>query len=174
MSLNVGMMVSALRRMTVKELQRKYAEVHGEPTRSHHKDQLIRRIAWRMQALAEGDLPERSHHIRERAREIANDADLRTRAPAPAPGTSTATKATGRATTAHIDVPADARLPMPGALLTRQYRGRTIQVRVLRNGFDHEGTVYRSLSAVAQAITGAHWNGYLFFGLKLPSKDMRR
>ena len=172
MSLNVGRMVSALRRMTVKELQRKYAEVHGEPSRSHHKDQLIRRIAWRMQALAEGDLPERSRHIRERASEIANDADLRTRGPAP--GTSTATKATGRATTTQVDVPADARLPMPGALLTRQYRGRTIQVRVLQNGFDYEGTVYRSLSAVARAITGAHWNGYLFFGLKLPSKDMRR
>ena len=172
MSLNIGRLVSALRCMTVPELQQRYAEVHGEPTRSHHKDQLIRRIAWRMQALAEGDLPERSRHIRERASEIANDADLRTRGPAP--GTSTATKATGRATTTQVDVPADARLPMPGALLTRQYRGRTIQVRVLQNGFDYEGTVYRSLSAVARAITGAHWNGYLFFGLKLPSKDMRR
>jgi hypothetical protein len=172
MSLNVGMLVSQLRGITVPELRCKYAELFGEEARSHHKSHLIRRIAWRMQALAEGDLPERSRHIRERASEIANDADLRTRAPAP--GTSTATKATSRATTTHIDVPADARLPMPGALLTRQYRGRTIHVRVLRNGFDHEGTVYRSLSAVARAITGAHWNGYLFFGLKLPSKEVRQ
>ncbi len=172
MSLNVGRMVSALRSMTVPELQQKYAAVHGEPTGSHHKDQLIRRIAWRMQALAEGDLPERLRHIRERASEIANDADLRTRGPAP--GTSTATKASGRATTTHIDVPTDARLPMPGTLLTREYRGRIIQVRVLPNGFDYECQVYRSLSAVATAVTGAHWNGFLFFGLQSPRKDSKR
>jgi hypothetical protein len=39
---------------------------------------------------------------------------------------------------------------------------------VLPNGFDYEGTIYRSLSAVAHAVTGAHWNGYLFFGLTPP------
>ncbi len=78
MGLNVGQLVSELRRMTVKELRRKYAEVHGEQTRSYHKEYLIRRIAWRTQALAEGGLPERA---RRRALEIADDADLRMRAP---------------------------------------------------------------------------------------------
>ena len=58
--LNVGQMVSELRRMTVSELRRKYANVFGEQTRSHHKDYLIRRIAWRMQANAEGGIPERT------------------------------------------------------------------------------------------------------------------
>jgi len=58
------------------------------------------------------------------------------------------------------------RLPMPGAMLTRQYRGQTIQVMVLPNGFEYEGQIYRSLSAVAKAVTGSHWNGYGFFGLK--------
>ena len=67
-----------------------------------------------------------------------------------------------------VEVQTDDRLPMPGALLTRDYRGRTIRVRVLPKGFDYEGTVYRSLSAVAQAVTGAHWNGYLFFGIQAP------
>lgn len=43
MALNVGQMVSELRRMTVTELRRKYAEVFGEQTRSYHKDYLIRR-----------------------------------------------------------------------------------------------------------------------------------
>ena len=50
-------------------------------------------------------------------------------------------------------------------VLTRRYKGRTILVRVLPNGFDYEGEIYRSLSAVAKAITGSHWNGRLFFGL---------
>lgn len=165
--LNVGQKVSELRRMTVGELRREYAEVFGEQTRSFHKEFLVRRIAWRVQANAEGGLPERA---RRRALEIADDADLRTRAPGPArPSIAVpASGPAGRVVTKRVEVPADARLPMPGALLTREYRGRTIRVRVLPNGFDYEGTVYRSLSAVALAVTGAHWNGYLFFGIHAP------
>ena len=55
---------------------------------------------------------------------------------------------------------------MPGTVLTRTYRDRVIQVTVLPKGFEWEGQMYRSLSAVAKAVTGAHWNGHLFFGLK--------
>jgi len=169
MGLNVGKMTSDLRRMTVTELRRKYAEVHGEQTRSYHKEYLIRRIAWRMQAVEEGDLAERTRRIRERALDIANDADLRMRAPAP--GMSTATKPTVHRVEKQLDVPIDDRLPMPGALLTRKYKGRTSEVRVLPNGFDYEGTIYRSLSAVARAVTGAHWNGYRFFGIHEPKQE---
>ncbi len=168
MGLNVGTMVSELRRMTVPELRRKYAEVHGEETRSRHREHLIRRIAWRAQANEEGDLPERA---RRRALEIASDADLRTRAPALNGAAAAQSPAgSGRTVTKPIEVPTDPRLPMPGTLLMREYKGRTIHVRVLPSGFDYEGTVYRSLSAVARAVTGAHWNGYLFFGLQPPAK----
>lgn len=161
--LNVGQKVSELRRMTVGELRREYAEVFGEVTRSYHKEFLVRRIAWRIQANAEGGLPDRA---RKRALEIADDADLRTRAPGGAEPVKAASPATsGRVVTKRAEALAGARLPMPGAQLTREYRGRTIRVRVLPNGFDYEGTIYRSLSAVAQAVTGAHWNGYLFFGI---------
>ncbi|NLW88007.1 MAG: DUF2924 domain-containing protein, partial [Planctomycetes bacterium] len=41
-----------------------------------------------------------------------------------------------------------------------------IVVRVLPHGFEYEGEVYRTLSAVARAVTGTHWNGYHFFNLK--------
>ncbi|MBY0309129.1 MAG: DUF2924 domain-containing protein [Phycisphaerales bacterium] len=61
-------MVSELRRMTVGELRREYAEVFGEQTRSFHKEFLVRRIAWRIQANAEGGLPDRA---RRRAHENA-------------------------------------------------------------------------------------------------------
>ena len=64
--------------MTVTQLRQKYVEVFGEETRSNNKQFLFRRIAWRIQALAEGGLSERA---RRRALEIANDADLRIRAP---------------------------------------------------------------------------------------------
>ena len=172
MGMNVGQTVSELRRMTVTELRRKYADVFGEQTRSYHKDFLVRRIAWRMQANEEGGLPERA---RLRALEIANDADLRTRAPGPATPPTLARLATtvGAGVKRRIEVPTDERLPMPGALLTRQYKGRSVRVRVLPSGFDYEGTVYRSLSAIAEIVTGSHWNGYLFFGLKPPTPEKK-
>jgi len=64
----------------------------------------------------------------------------------------------------------DARLPMPGSVLRRNYQGREILVRVLEGGFEFEGRRYRSLSAIAKAVTGAHWNGMLFFGLVVQEK----
>ncbi len=57
------------------------------------------------------------------------------------------------------------RLPKPGDILSRVYKGRQITVRVLESGFEYEGRRFRSLSAIAKAVTGAHWNGLLFFGI---------
>ena len=159
MDLNVAKEVAAMKRMTVNELRAKYADVFGEPTKARHKEWLERRIAWRMQALAEGDLTERA---RQRAEELANDADLRTTAPkapkvAAGPAECTATTA--------LRVAPDRRLPMPGQEIARDYKGQKLIVRVLPHGFELEGEVYKSLSAVAKKITGTHCNGYLFFRL---------
>ncbi len=162
MNLNVEKEVAALRRMTVNELRAKYADVFGEKTNARHKEWLVRRVIWRMQALAEGDISERA---RQRAAELANDADLRTtipKVPKPIVAPADCTKTTV------LCVAPDDRLPMPGTILTRQYRGQTLQVHVLPDGFDFEGEVYKSLSAVAKAITGTHCNGYLFFRLNGP------
>ena len=54
---------------------------------------------------------------------------------------------------------------IPGTVLTRTYRGTHVAVTVLADGFEYAGQTYRSLSAIAKAVTGSHWNGYLFFGL---------
>jgi hypothetical protein len=59
----------------------------------------------------------------------------------------------------------DIRLPKPGDVLRRCYKGRAITIRVLGSGFEYEGRRFRSLSAIAKAVTGAHWNGLLFFGI---------
>ena len=159
MDLNVGKELAALRRMTVNELRAKYADVFDEVTNARHKEWLTRRIIWRMQALAEGDISERA---RQRAAELANDADLRTTAPkAPKPAVApTGPTATG----AVCDAP-DRRLPTVGQEIYREYKGRMLVVQVLENGFNFEGDVYKSLSAVAKKITGTHCNGYYFFGL---------
>lgn len=157
MTMNVGRQIAELRRMTVTQLRQKHVEAFGEPTRSGHKDYLVKRIAWRLQAQEAGDLSERA---RRRAEELANDADLRTTAP------KVKADQVAITTTASVAFGHDARLPMPGAILRRPYKGREIVVRVLPRGFEYEGEVYRTLSAVARAVTGTHWNGYHFFNLK--------
>lgn len=70
--------VLALGRLTVPELKQRYAEVFGEPTRTNHKQYLVKRIVWRMQALREGGLSERA---RRRALELADDAEIHLTAP---------------------------------------------------------------------------------------------
>src|SRR5665213_1527784 len=165
----VLMEVEKLRRATLAGLREKYREVFQEQTRSRHREHLFRRIAWRLQALAEGDLSERA---RGRAREIARDADLRTVAPADfftVSGESVRTTQANRNRRQQ-----DSRLPLPGALLTRQWKGRTLLVEVLKDGFRYENQHYSSLSAIAVAITGTRWNGLAFFGLTRPAGGERK
>jgi hypothetical protein len=150
--------LAAIQRLSCPALRARYAEVFGEEARTKNKVWLLKRIAWRIQALAEGDLSERA---RQRAAELANDADLRTTLPK-----AKATEpAPARTVTQPAPAPSDERLPPAGTILTRAYKGRTLQVKMLANGFEHEGEVYASLSAVAKAITGSHCNGFLFFHL---------
>jgi hypothetical protein len=56
-------------------------------------------------------------------------------------------------------------VPKKGTTLVRQWRGHTHTVLVCEDGFDYEGQRYRSLSVLAERITGAHWSGPRFFGL---------
>jgi hypothetical protein len=120
-----------------------------------------------LQALREGDLSERA---RRRAMELANDADLRLNPPR---GAAPVRSIQDVIVTGPIRVAADDRLPTPGALLKREYKGRAVQVRVLPDGFEYDGEVYRSLTAVARKVTGSHWNGYHFFGLQAPARKER-
>ena len=102
--MDIDSLIAEFSRMTVGQLRQRYLDVFGEPTRSGHKQHLIRRIAWRLQALAEGDLSERA---RRRAVELANDADLRIGAP---PSSKTVANGENVVTPFHVDP--DERLPM--------------------------------------------------------------
>jgi hypothetical protein len=159
MSVNVAKEVGALRKMTMRELRQRYNELFDTTSTCNNKAWLLKRIIWRLQANAEGDLSERA---RRRAAELANDADLRLSPPkpkcAPRPVNSTPT----------VFVPPgphDA-LPPPGTQIVREYKGDTLRVTVLPDGFEFEGERYKSLSAVAKAITGQHVNGRAFFGIR--------
>ena len=156
--------LAALKRLSVSQLQARHAELFGETTTARHKTWLIRRLAWRLQALAEGDLSERA---RQRAAELARDADLRLQPPQGT--TATALHGGGQLPVGRGSL--NHRLPPPGTTLSRLYKGQILQVQVLEQGFAFNGQVYRSLSAVAKAITGAHYNGYLFF--RLNQRDPR-
>lgn len=153
--------IQQLSRMTVRQLREKYVEVFGEETRAFHKEFLRKRIAWRIQALAEGDLSERA---RRRAAELANDADLRIRTPRK-PVETGMIQEKARTTISRISSGRDPRLPMPGTILAREYQGRDIVVKVLDNDFEFENRRYKSLSAIAREVTGTKWNGFLFFGI---------
>jgi hypothetical protein len=161
---NVATEIAALPRLRVSELRARFAAVCGELTPSHNKVWLIKRIAWRLQALAEGDLTERA---RQRAAALIADADLRLSAPR-ADDTQVNTVPKQSPT---LRLQADDRLPRPGTILSRRYKGRTLQVEVLEHGFAFDGQVYRSLSAVAKAATGSHCSGHFFFGLTRKGTD---
>lgn len=164
MAIDVAAALKTLHKTPVPQLRERYAEVFGEPTRSNNKQFLIKRIIWRMQALDEGDLTERA---KRRAAELARDADIRVRPPVMPLGDDESNETVE----VPFRVPTDQRLPMPGTLLNRKYKGATVQVRVLRQGFEFDGEIYRSLSAVARKITGSHWNGYHFFGIAKPARE---
>lgn len=162
MNANINQEVRKMRRMTASELKQRYAEVFGEESRSNHKDYLVKRIAWRLQAIEEGDISEAA---RARAYALACDADLRVRAPRDFVVPEVAPPAPERTVSAVLDTKQDDRLPIAGTELIRRYKGKEIVVTVLEDGFQYEETRYRSLSAIAKAVTGTHWNGYDFFGL---------
>jgi hypothetical protein len=98
---------------------------------------LWREISWRLQADAAESSPERGHL----------QVKLKTTAPA-------------RLARRKPDLPA------PGTVITRRWRGRDLELRVLDDGFEVDGVVHRTLSAAAKAVTGAHWSGHLFWNLK--------
>ena len=149
-----------LEKMTVSQLRQKHVDLFQEPSRSSNRQWLLRRVAWRLQSLAEGDISERA---RERARQLTREADIRVRPPKDLnmPPASGRNVMTGK-----FKISQDDRLPMPGTVLTRKFKGHLYHVKVLTKGFEFDGELYRSLSAIADKITGCHWNGYHFFGLK--------
>ncbi len=151
-----------IQRLSVGELQVEWSRLHnGDACRSRNRTYLVKRLCWRVQELRHGGLSDRA---RARIDELAPDLFVRAKTPR---------EALDAATVANQPKPADPvsgpkrdpRLPAPGSVLTRQYHGREIRVVTLDDGFEWNGQHFSSLSAVARAITGAKWNGRLFFNL---------
>jgi len=146
--------VETLRRAPIATVRSKYRELFDEEPRSKHKESLVRRIAWRLQAISEGGLSERA---RRRALAIAKDEDLRVLPPRGGSGNELWKSGSLH----HFD----GRIPKVGTILKREFRGRIVVVKVLASGFEYEGRNYGSLSAIATEVAGSRWNGLAFFGL---------
>jgi hypothetical protein len=131
---------------SVAQLRERWRTLYGtEPPGSYKGQYLIRRLAWRIQELAYGGL---SDGTRARLTQVADE------------DAATARRPSSRKR--------EQNLPVAGTRLVRDWNGERHEVLVARDGFDLRGRRYRSLSAVAKAITGAHRSGPAFFGLKQP------
>ena len=140
--------IESLRALDRDALIARYRAETGREPRQKNAAWLVRRLAWRVQERRMGGL---SSTARGRLDELIAQIDLKAEVPVVAKGgVSRAEKPGG---------------PTVGTVLVREWRGRQIQVRVTDDGFECDGAIHKSLSAVAKAITGAHWNGKLFFGL---------
>jgi hypothetical protein len=149
----------ALARLSTRELRQRYQALFGELATANNRIWMMRRIAWRLQAKALGGLTDRAIS---RAQELVSEADLRLNPPSlrkkRSPGHP-------RRQIPEQQTGVDRRLPTPGTIVTRNYKGTTVKIKILTQGIEYEGTVFQSLSAVAKAVTGSHCNGYQFFKL---------
>jgi Protein of unknown function (DUF2924) len=152
-----------LARMRPAELQRLYRKLFGCKVPSGNSELARRKIAWHVQAEREGGLPESA---RQHALAIAKGSSLRIRLRHG--GVDVAPR---NATVTEIVSDHDSRLPMAGSVIVKEYRGKTLIVHVLDEGFEYDGHRFVSLSAIAKDITGTKWNGFLFFGL---TKERKR
>jgi hypothetical protein len=153
--------IDALAALSVPALAARYREVFQAEPPALHRQFLFRKLAWQLQADKEGGL---SREARELAAAIACDAPLRVRVINNA-ARLRAGQALDRTASATVEPGHDSRLPMPGGVIQREYRGDLIRVEVKDDGFTYNGRRYTSLSAIAFEVTKTKWNGFLFFGL---------
>ncbi len=151
--------ILALRPLSVTELRARYLALFGEETASRNKDYLFKRIAYRMQEQKYGGL---SRAAVARAELLAAQAPIRRRPPREKLGDP---EVATPAAPVVLAVVRDPRLPPPGTVLRRVFRGEEHAVTVLDHGFEYRGAKYSSLSALATLIAGSRWNGFTFFAL---------
>lgn len=162
--------LKALDRMNLKELQTKFLLLYEIETHSKNPTFLRKKLAWKIQEMREGGLSEEA-----KARlEVLMPKTLPTKQSNGRLGVTEPTKVGPPVEAAiqevlHPPVPAtprDPRLPTAGSTISRTMGNEVHEVKVGEAGFEYRGHTFKSLSAIAKAITGTAWNGFLFFGLK--------
>ena len=134
--------LAALKLMSVNDLKAEWQALFNAPAPNNSRTFLEARLAYRIQELTYGGPDKQTRRLLDL---LADEVE----------GTLT-----------HKGQIADPRNPVVGTKLIREWDGIAHTVTVLKDGFDWGGQRYKSLSAVARAITGTRWNGYRFFGLR--------
>ncbi len=142
--------IDELNRMSMPQLRKRWSDLFGSDPGRLGRAYLIRRLAYRIQELVYGGL---SRDARNKLAALADGAS----------GESSKTPRKRQATSLQ-----------PGTRLLRDWHGDRYEVIVQDDGFMYDGKKYRSLSAVARAITGSHVSGNRFFGLTPLTKRQRR
>ena len=139
--------VAELPELDSDQLKERWRAMFGSEPPAYNKPYLIKRLAYRIQELAFGGLSEAAQaQLRDALQE---DDGL--------PGRMQRRRR-------------KLGMPVVGTRLVREWQGNRYEVTVVSGGFEFEGRKYRSLSAITKAITGTHWNGPGFYGLRQNSK----
>jgi hypothetical protein len=158
-----------LPKMNAPQLQAVHRELFGAEHPIANCQHLRRKIAWHLQAAKDGALPE---SVRQYAIAIARGTELRARISENVSRRRNEIPPDQTVTTMVIPTH-DERVPMPGSLIARNYKGKTLVVKVLDSGFEYDDRRFTSLSAIACEITGTRWNGLAFFGLGKEERSAR-
>ena len=142
--------------MSLNELRKKYSELfENKSAPSNNKICLWKKIAYRMQELEYGGL---SIKAQGKIQELIQKYD-------PVNNKAMRPEAVPESQPKKSRLSRDKRLPIPGTVITKEYKGIKLQVKILESGFEYNSKAYKTLTAIAKEVTGAHWNGYLFFNL---------
>ena len=132
--------LAMLETLPLPRLRAFWQERWGEPPAYRTRDQMVRAAAWKLQADAFGGFTAKIRNdLRDLGERFAADRTFS---------------------------PVSAASLMPGTTLLREWGGKRHEVAVVEEGFLYDGKPFKSLSAVALAITGTQWNGLVFFGVK--------
>jgi len=145
--------IMELKDKSLLELKARYKELYGSETApSSNKVYLWRKIAYKLQEIEHGGLSDQAQGKIEEFIQKYDPVNNKTLRP------SNNSDNNGK-------LSRDKRLPIPGTIITKEYKGTSLEVKILEKGFEYNNKQYRSLTAIAKEVTSAHWNGYLFFGL---------
>lgn len=148
--------ITTLKESSLDELQARFAELFpGQQAPSNNKVYLWRKIAYRLQELEYGGISSETQGKIQQLIQQYDPINNKTLRPNSIPENQPKKSKLSR----------DKRLPIPGTVIIKEYKGIKLEVKILESGFEYHNKVYKSLTAIAKEVTGAHWNGYLFFNL---------
>jgi hypothetical protein len=137
--------LAALQKMKLSELQEKWRDLYGAEPPNFKSTFLKKRLAYRIQELFYGGLEE---SVKAKLKEIASNESQKTKSKVEVNGKI-----------------------LPGTRFVREWKGQIYETTVRDDGFEFNGQMYRSLSAIATAITGTRWNGRKWWGLPAKNKS---